>query len=180
MILDSWLRGWNILIFVLLILVGVYLLTLVVNIVFVVSFSNMMRRDNRGIRVALSAKLDILRKAQEVILANGLKITDKCAHSLRYLDSEDFFEAQTEDFIKATEELAMVEKEITGILFSSRKLAKNDEVELIKSLLKDVNESLKTSTMAYNADVLGYNYWIRFTPCIFIFLLFKVKLKKTI
>ena len=180
MILDSWLRGWNILIFVLLILAGLYLLTLVVNMVFVISFSNMMRRDNRGIRVSLSAKLDILRKAQEVILANGLKITDKCAHSLRYLDSEDFFEAQTEDFLKATEELAMVEKEISGILFSSRKLAKNDEVELIKSLLKDVNESLKTSVMAYNADVLGYNYWVRFTPCIFIFLLFKVKLKKTI
>lgn len=180
MILDSWLKGWNILIFVLLILIALYLLTLIVNIVFVVSFKNMMARDNRGIRVSLSAKLDILRKAQEVILTNGLKITEKCSHSLRYLDSEDFFEAQTEDFVKSTEELAMVEKEISGILFSSRKLAKNDEVELIKSLLKDVNESLKTSTMAYNADVLGYNYWIRFTPCKFIFILFKAKLKKTI
>ena len=180
MILDSWLKGWNILIFVLLILVALYLLTLIVNIVFVVSFKNMMARDNRGIRVSLSAKLDILRKAQEVIVANGLKITEKCAHSLRYLDSEDFFEAQTEDFVTSTEELAMVEKEISGILFSSRKLAKNDEVELIKSLLKDVNESLKTSTMAYNADVLGYNYWIRFTPCKFIFILFKTKIKKTI
>ena len=180
MILDSWLKGWNILIFVLLILVALYLLTLIVNIVFVVSFKNMMARDNRGIRVSLSAKLDILRKAQEVIVANGLKITEKCAHSLRYLDSEDFFEAQTEDFVTSTEELVMVEKEISGILFSSRKLAKNDEVELIKSLLKDVNESLKTSTMAYNADVLGYNYWIRFTPCKFIFILFKTKIKKTI
>jgi len=180
MILDSWLKGWNILIFVLLILVALYLLTLIVNIVFVVSFKNMMARDNRGIRVSLSTKLDILRKAQEVIVANGLKITEKCAHSLRYLDSEDFFEAQTEDFVTSTEELVMVEKEISGILFSSRKLAKNDEVELIKSLLKDVNESLKTSTMAYNADVLGYNYWIRFTPCKFIFILFKTKIKKTI
>ena len=125
-------------------------------------------------------KLDILKNAQEVILANELKITEKFAHRLRYLDSEDFFEAQTEDFTKATEELSMVEKEIGGILFSSRKLAKNDEVELIRSLLKDINESLKTSTMAYNADVLGYNYWIRFTPCKFIFILFKTKLKKTI
>ena len=140
----------------------------------------MMRRDNRGIRVSLSAKLDILRKAQEVIVANGIKITEKCSHSLRYLDSEDFFEAQLEEFATATEELAMVEKEIGGILFSSRKLSNNDEVELIKSLLKDVNESLKTSVMAYNADVLGYNYWIRFTPCKYIFIIFKTKLKKTI
>ena len=159
-------EGWGILIFVLLILVSIYLLLLVVNAVFVISFGNMMRRDNRGIRVSLSAKLDILRKAQEVINANGLKITEKCAHSLR--------------FVTATDELAMVEKEVSGILFSSRKLAKNDEVELIKSLLKDVNESLKTSVMAYNADVLGYNYWIRFTPCKFFFILLKTKIKKTI
>ena len=180
MILDESYKGWNILILILLILVAVYLFLLVLNIVFVISFGNMMRRDNRGIRVSLSAKLDILRKAQEVILANGLKITEKCSHSLRYLDSEDFLEAQTEDFATATEELAMVEKEISGILFSSRKLAKNDEVELIRSLLKDVNESLKTSVMAYNADVLGYNYWIRFTPCKFFFILLKKKPKKTI
>ncbi len=173
-------KGWGILIFILLILAGLYLLTLIVNLIFVISFSNMMRRDNKGIRVSLSAKLDILRKAQEVILANGLKITEKCTHSLRYLDSEDFLEAQLEEFATSTEELAMVEKEISGILFSSRKLANNDEVNLIKSLLKDVNESLKTSVMAYNADVLGYNYWIRFTPCKFIFIIFKTKIKKTI
>lgn len=170
----------NIVILILLILLALYILLLVVNIIFVISFGNMMRRDNRGIRVSLSAKLDILRKAQEVILANGIKITDSCSHSLRYLDSEDFFEVQKDDFFKATEEMAMVEKEISGILRSSRKLAKNDEVELLKSLLDDVNESLKTSVMAYNADVLGYNYWIRFTPCKFFFLMFKTKIKKTI
>ena len=180
MILLDLFKDWGILIFVLLILVALFLLMLVINLVFVVSFGNMMRRDNKGIRVALSAKLDILRKAQEVITANGLKLTDKCTHSLKYLDSEDFLEAQKEEFTTSTQELAEVEKEVSGILFSSRKLAKNDEVELIKSLLKDVNESLKTSVMAYNADVLGYNYWVRFTPCKFIFLMFKVKLKKTI
>ena len=180
MILLDLFQGWGILIFVLLILVALYLLLLLLNIVFVISFGNMMRRDNRGIRVSLSAKLDILRKAQEVILANGLKLTEKCTHDLKYLDSEDFLEAQKEEFTTSTDELAAVEKEISGILFSSRKLAKNDEVELIKSLLKDVNESLKTSVMAYNADVLGYNYWVRFTPCKFFFLMFKVKLKKTI
>ena len=180
MILEDTISPWNIVILILLILVALYLLLLVVNLIFVISFGNMMRRDNRGVRVSLSAKLDILRKAQEVILANGIKITEQCAHSLKYLDSEDFLEVQKDEFFTATQELSMVEKEVSGILRSSRKLAKNDEVELLKSLLNDVNESLKTSVMAYNADVLGYNYWIRFTPCKFVFLIFKTKLKKTI
>ena len=171
---------WNVLILVLIILVGAYLLLIIFNLVFVFSFTKMMRRDNRGIRVSLSAKLDILKKCQEVILANEIRISEKCNHSLRYLDSEDFLEVQKEEFSAATEELSQVEKEISGILFSSRKLAKNDEVELLKSLLKDVNESLKTSVMAYNADVLGYNYWVRFGPCKYIYLILKIKLKKTI
>lgn len=180
MIFPNLSLSWNIVILILLILVGVYLLVFITNIVFVFSFGNMMKRDNRGIRVSLSAKLDILRKCQEVIVAKDIKLTEKCTHSLRYLDSEDFLEAQKEEFTNSTQEMAQVEKEISGILFSSRKLAKDDEVELLKSLLKDVNESLKTSIMAYNADVLGYNYWVRFTPCKYIFLILKVKLKKTI
>lgn len=151
-----------------------------INLVFVYSFKKMLRRENKGIRVALSTKLDILRKTQEIILANGLKISESCSHSLRYLDSEDFLEVQKDEFFESTQELNMVEKELSGILFNSRKLAKDDEVELIKSLLKDVNESLKTLIMTYNADVLGFNYWVRFGPCRFIFLMFKVKLKKTI
>ena len=180
MILLELSHWYNILILVIIILAGLYLLLFIVYLVFVISFGNMMKIHNKSIRVSLSAKLDILIKCQEVILANGLKLTEKCSHSLRYLDTEDFFEVQKDEFFAASEELAEVEKEVSGILFSSRKLAKNDEVELLKSLLKDVNESLKTSVMAYNADVLGYNYWISFGPCRYIFKLFKRKAKKTI
>ncbi len=155
-------------------------MVLLINIIVVFSFRKQLRRDNRGIRVSLSAKLDILRKCQEVILDSGIKLTEKCTHSLRYLDSEDFLEAQKDAFIESTQEMALVEKEISGILFSSRKLTHNDEVELLKSLLKDVNESLRTSIATYNTDVLGYNYWVSFFPCKYVFLLFKFKTKRTI
>ena len=172
--------AWNIIILVLLILIAIYLLVIATNIVFVFSFGKMMRRDNRGLRVALSAKLDILIKCKELIESNGIKVSEKCSHSLKYLDSEDFLEAQKEEFETSTQELDEAEKEISNILHSSRKLSNDNEVELLKSLLKDINASLKMSIMSYNADVLGYNYWIRFTPCRFVFLIFKVKLKKTI
>ena len=173
-------KGWNILILVLMIIIGLYLLVLIVNLVFVFSFKKMMVRENKAIRVALSAKLDILIKCQEVITSHDIKISEKTTHSLRYLDSEDFLEAQKEEFTQSTSEMADVEKEIGGILSSSRKLANDDEVALLKSLIKDVNESLKNLYMTYNADVLGYNYWVRFPPCIIFFLMFKVKLKKNI
>ena len=180
MIFPNLSQTWNIIILIILILLSLYFVLFIVNLVFVISFSKKIRRDNRGIRVSLSTKLDILRRAQEVILANEIKLTEKCMHSLRYLDSEDFLEVQKDEFIESTSELSMVEKEISGIIFTSRKLSKDDEVELLRSLLKDVNNSLKALILAYNYDVLGYNFWISFTPCKFIFFTFNVKKKRTI
>ena len=180
MILAELQVGTKVLIAILCIVGGVYLLTFIINLVFVFSFKSMMKRDNNAMRVALSAKLDILIKCQEVFNKNEIKITEKTAHSLRYLDTEDFYDAQKEDFTNSTKEMELAEKEVSGILNSNRKLADNDEVALLKSLLKDVNESLKMLYMSYNADILGYNYWVRFPPCILWFLIFKVKLKKNI
>ena len=113
-------------------------------------------------------------------MANEIKMTDSCQHSLKYLDSEDFYEIQKDEFFKSTEEMMMVEKEITAILFTNKKLADNDEVSLLLSLLKDVNESLRVLYMSYNADVLGFNYWIAFPPSGFVFRLLKVKRKRNI
>ena len=140
----------------------------------------MMRRENKAIRVALSTKLDILKKCGELITANEIKLTERCLHSLKYLDNEDFLEVQKDEYFQSTAELEKAEKEIVRILTSNRKLSGKDEVELLKSLIKDVNESLRILIMGYNADVLGYNYWVRFPPCKYVFLLFKVKTKKTI
>ena len=38
----------------------------------------------------------------------------------------------------------------------------------------------RNNVTMYNADVLGYNYWIRFFPCAFVFKLFRVKKKEII
>ena len=64
---------WNIVILILLILVGLYLLLIVTNIIFVSSFSSMMRRENKAIRVSLTTKLDILKKLKKLSWLTKLK-----------------------------------------------------------------------------------------------------------
>lgn len=171
---------WNILILVGLALVALYILALVINIIFIFSFSKMMRRDNRGIRVGMSAKLDILKKFQEVIEGKKIKLSDDCKHSLKYLDTEDFLEAQKDEFLESRDQLNACEMELNKVISENKKLVVNDEIELLQSLLSDVNESIRASVMAYNADVQGYNYWVKFAPCRFIFKIFGLKPKKTI
>ncbi len=171
---------WNITILILLGLVAVYLLLLITVITFVISFGGMMRRDNRGVRVAMSAKLDLLKQFQQAIEKKKIKLSDESLHSLKYLDTEDFLEVQKDEFLQSRDELNEVELEIKSVLSDNKKLLNNDEIKLLDALLRDLNESLKISTAMYNADVLGYNFWINFAPTKFLFIILRKKTKRVI
>ena len=171
---------WNIVILILLGLFAIYLIGYIAVATIVGSYRRQIKKDNRGVRVAMSTKLDILRKCQAVMEANKIKMSDECYIKLRYLDTEDFLQVQTEDFDKSRADLNFVENEIRGYVTTKRKLLKNEEAEILRLLLQDINESLKTSINAYNTDVLGYNYWVKFPLYRFIFLIFKAKPYKEI
>ncbi len=171
---------WNIVILIILGLFALYLIGYIFVATLVGSYRKQMRKDNRGIRVAMSTKLDILRKCQAVMETNKIKMSDECYKKLRYLDTEDFLQVQTDDFDSGRADLNFVENEIRGYVTTKRKLLKNEETEILRLLLQDINESLKTSIVAYNSDVLGYNYWVRFPLYRFIFIIFKCNPYKTI
>ena len=168
-------QTWNIVILILLGLLALYLIGFGFVIFLVSSYRSKMRKDNRAIRVAMSTKLDILRKCQAVMESNKIKMSDECYKKLRYLDTEDFLQVQTEDFDNSRADLNFVENEIRGYVTTKRKLLKNDEAEILRLLLNDINDSLKTSIVAYNSDVLGYNYWVKYPLYRLIFKLFKAK-----
>ena len=161
--------GWNIAILIILGLLALYLLLFVAVISVVSSFRRMMKRDNKSVRVAMSAKLDLMKKFQEIIEKKKIKLSESCLHSLKYLDTEDFLDVQKDEFGQSRDELVAVELEIKSVVSDNKKLFNNSEIQLLDALLKDLNESLKTSVAMYNSDVLGYNYWIAFAPYKFFF-----------
>ena len=139
-----------------------------------------MKKDSRAIRVAMSTKLDILKKCQGVMEETKIKMSEECYTKLRYLDTEDFLKVETEDFDNSRADLSFVENEIRGYVTTKRKLLKNEQAEILRLLLNDINESLKTSIVNYNSDLLGYNYWVKFPLYRLIFKLFKVHTYKFI
>ena len=172
--------AWNIVILILLGLVAIYLIGFFFVLSMVVSYNSKMKKDNRAIRVAMSTKLDILRKCQAVMEATKIKMSEECYKKLRYLDTEDFLQVQTEDFDTSRADLNFVENEIRGYVTTKRKLLKNEEVEILRLLLNDINESLKTSIVNYNSDLLAYNYYVRYPLYRWIFKIFRVHTYKFI
>ena len=58
----------------------------------------------------------------------------------------------------------------------------NSDMEFVqnKNNVNELDVQYRNNVIMYNADVLGYNYWIRFLPCRFIFQMFKIKKKEII
>ena len=173
-------QTWNIVILITLGLLAIYLLGFGFVLFLVCSYSSKMKKDNRAIRVAMSTKLDILRKCQGVMESTKIKMSEECYKKLRYLDTEDFLQVQTEDFDNSRADLAFVENEIRGYVTTKRKLLKNEDAEILRLLLNDINDALKTSIVNYNTDLLGYNYWVKYPLYRWIFKIFKVHTYKFI
>lgn len=171
---------WNIALLAVFCLLAVYFLLFITNIIFIFSFKRMISRDSKAVRVALSTKLDVLKNIQVLLEKEGISFSEESAHSLRYLDVEDFVKLDTEDAAKAMEELTSIDTEYKSIISKNNKLTQRNDFVIVNSLLNENNQALKFSLLRYNADVLGYNYWVRFPPFIYIHLLWRLKLKKTI
>ena len=52
-------------------------------------------------------------------------------------------------------------------------LTNDPEFVQVKNNIIESDSIYRNNVTMYNADVLGYNYWIRFFPCKFIFKLFR-------
>lgn len=170
----------NIIILITFIVLAVYIVLVIFAFSMAFAFRSLMKRDNKGIRINLSSKLDLLKKMQEYLEKENIKLSEETCHTLRYLDVEDYLDAQGPNFKSSREKLTLAESEIDILIKSNEEIKNKDQFVLTTSLINDLNESLKLTEMAYNADVLGYNFWIRFGPSRYIFLLFRVKLKKNI
>ena len=65
--------------------------------------------------------------------------------------------------------LALLRDELLFMIKNSENISKHIEVKNAISYIQEVDNNYRVLLAAYNADVLGYNYWIHFLPSRFIF-----------
>ena len=161
-------------------IIGLWLLTLIVNLIFVSSFNSIFKKHKKAIPVILFTKCDSLKSIISILSQSGIDVDNRYVALVNDISFEDFIEPGSVQFEKSKNTLTYLKDELLSLASTHPELEGDEEFVQAKRNIVDSDTLYRTTVMMYNADVLGYNYWIRFLPCRFVFLIFKVKKKTTI
>ena len=157
-----------------------FLLVLIVGVTFVWSFASIMSHHNHDITVILTNRRDNLVKLADLLNAAGIKIEKKKNDNLRNFDLKRIENQDGEDAKNARDELTSLQDYFLGLASDHQSELKEDEYQLIINNILELEKVYRHHVMMYNADVLGYNFWINFLPTRFIFKILKFKRKDNI
>ena len=171
---------YQIILIVLASILGLYLLIVITDIIFVGSFSSIMKKHKKTLTIILNANHDAISQLINLLNEKNIPISEEILEKYNSFDLKDFKQIGGPSYTKTKKDLSYLRDSLIA-LCSSKEEIKNDEDFLeIKGSLEELSLNYRSCVIMYNADVLGYNYWIRFLPCRFIFLMFKVKKKDLI
>ena len=161
-------------------LIGIWILLLIVNLIFFGFFNSVFKKHKKAMTVILYSKLENMEKLFAIMKQSGIKIDARLTNMLSEINVEDFQEPNVGKFEKSKNTLSYLKDEIMFIANQNPDLNNNHEFIQAKNNVLESDAIYRSNVVMYNADVLGYNYWIRFLPCRFVFKMFKVKKKQII
>ena len=158
----------------------VYLLLLIVDISFVCSFSSIMKHHAKDLTVILTNKRDNLIKLADVLSKSGVKLDKKNVELLKSFDLKRIEKLDEEDAKNARLELTSLNDYFILICQQNDFPDKDGEIQKALANLNELEKVYRQHLMMYNADVLGYNFWISFFPTRYIYLILRFKPKENI
>ena len=130
--------------------------------------------------VTLNAKFDNIKKLFEIMIKHDVEVDKKLIDTLNSINIMDFKIPDSEACKIARDKLTFLREEAMNIARKQIKLEKNNEFVTAKNNVLEMDSVYRNIVACYNADVLGYNYWIKFLPNRWIFKLIKLKTKNLI
>jgi hypothetical protein len=164
----------------LLIIFSAYILLIITDLIFVFSFKTILRKHNNSLSVILTTKYDNIKKIVELFSKYNVHLDEELIEQLDQLNPSVFAKQHSVECKKARELLSRIRSDINYIMTSNSSIEKHAEFILAMENVKELDDVYRMNIAMFNADVLGYNYWIRFLPCRYIFSIFKVKTKELI
>lgn len=164
----------------LIILAAFYLIVLIISICFVWSFSSISARHNHDLAVILANKRDLLNNLVSLLTGSGVKLDKKKIDLLANFDLKRVDNLQKDEAKLAIDELTSINDYLLGVLNNNEKVSNLEESFKLNKNLEELDKVYRQHLLMYNADVLGFNFWINFWPTRFIFKLFKLKRKSNI
>ena len=157
-----------------------YTLILIVSISFVWSFASIMSHHSHDITVILTNKRDNFIKLANLMNSSGVKLEKKQLDALNGFDLKRIEKQDGEDAKLAREELTSLGEYFLLMATANETSLNSEEYFHIMTNINELEKVYRQHLMMYNADVLGYNFWINFFPTRFIFKIFRLKKKDNI
>ena len=162
------------------VIASIYVLLLIVTISFVWSFSSILSHHNHDLTVILTNKRDNLMKLSTLITSGGIKLDKKNLDALNNFDLKRIENQDGEDAKAARDELTSLSEYFLMMATTNESALNVEEYQLVLENINELEKVYRHHLMMYNADVLGYNFWINFFPTRFIFKMFRLKKKDNI
>lgn len=163
-----------------LLLLGIFLLFVIIDVVFVVSFSSILSHHDHDLFVILTNKKDNIDKLVDLLNKSGVKCDKKDIETLNNFSLKTIEHQNGEEAKKAREQLTYFSETFLYLARNNEKLSQDEAFLLIESNLNELESVYRQHVVLYNADVLGYNFWISFFPTRFIYLILRFKTKDII
>ena len=174
------LEWYEILIIVIGSFVLLYVLGFIVNLAFVATFKRKINEHRKAITIVLTQKKEALLNLVLIMEKSDSKLDPRFFALLQDIDENYFSKIYSNETKKARETLSYVRQELAGISNKSNDLQKNEEFKLSIASINSLDEQFRVLLASYNADIIGYNYWIAFKPYRYLFLLNKTEKKDLI
>lgn len=158
----------------------IYALLVILDVSFVCSFSSIMKHHASDLTVILTNKRDNLIMLMELLNKSGVKLDKKKVDSLVNFDLRRIETHDGEEAKVAREELTSLNEYFLSICGQNDLNDEDGEIQRVLSNINELETVYRHHLMMYNADVLGYNFWISFYPTRYIYRILKFKPKENI
>ncbi len=170
----------NIILTILVAVVALWVLFLFAAILFAAFFRTALKKHSKAMTVILNAKYENVKKVYMLFQQYEIHTDSKLLETLESIDPKCFEKQNTEEGTKARDLLSYLRDEATFIVNKNKQLLEYPDFVLARNNVLELDNQYRNSIALYNADVLGYNYWITFGPVRFIFKIFKAQKKEII
>lgn len=170
----------NITLSILIYVAAAYVVLIIINLIFVGWFKKSLKLHSKSMNLVLISKFENIQKLFAIMKKLGVQIDQKYFDMIESLDVNTFKHQWLDECKKAREKLTYLKDEAIFIARKQNNLEKNNEFVNAKNNVLEMETVYRNIVAYYNADVLGFNYWIKFLPNRWIFKLAKVKTRDLI
>ena len=161
-------------------LVGTYLVFVLLDVIFVISFSSILSQHDHDLSLNLTNKKDNLDKLVALLNKHGVKLEKKKVEDLANFDLKAIEHQDGEEAKSARDLLTSLSEYFLYAARENEKVTNDPEFEEIANNIDEQEKIYRQHLVLYNADVLGYNFWISFFLTRYIYKILKRKTKDII